>query len=119
LVNFFLKYVIFFLEEFSIYIDYARKLKFTERPDYAYLRKLFRDLFIREGFVFDGVYDWDLKDQEQIEKDAAATTPGGEESTDTSNIAQPSQPAPRRSARQHTRRTAKKKERTKQQTTTT
>lgn len=44
--------------EFVTYFNYVRSLRFDERPDYSYLRKLFRDLFIREGFVYDYVYDW-------------------------------------------------------------
>ena len=28
---------------------YVRSLRFDDKPDYAYLRKLFRDLFVREG----------------------------------------------------------------------
>lgn len=49
-----------FPEEFSTYLRYTRSLRFDERPDYAYLRKLFRDLFLREGFQYDHIYDWTI-----------------------------------------------------------
>lgn len=44
--------------EFSIYLNYTRSLRFDDKPDYGYLRTIFRDLFIREGFRKDYVYDW-------------------------------------------------------------
>ena len=37
-----------FPAEFGTYFQYARSLRFDDKPDYAYLRKLFRDLFARE-----------------------------------------------------------------------
>lgn len=36
--------------EFASYFHYCRSLRFDDRPDYSYLKKTFRDLFIREGF---------------------------------------------------------------------
>lgn len=47
-----------FPNEFAIYLNYARSLRFDDKPDYAYLRKVFRDLFVREGFQNDDVFDW-------------------------------------------------------------
>ncbi|KAL6212733.1 hypothetical protein ACLB2K_017951 [Fragaria x ananassa] len=44
--------------EFSSYFHYCRSLRFAEKPDYFYLKKIFRDLYIREGFQFDHVFDW-------------------------------------------------------------
>ncbi|CAA0394177.1 unnamed protein product [Arabidopsis thaliana] len=44
--------------EFATYIHYCRSLRFDDKPDYVYLKRLFRDLFIREGFQFDFVFDW-------------------------------------------------------------
>ncbi|XP_076922149.1 casein kinase 1-like protein 10 isoform X2 [Bidens hawaiensis] len=44
--------------EFMSYIHYCRSLRFEDEPDYSYLKRLFRDLFIREGYQFDYVYDW-------------------------------------------------------------
>jgi serine/threonine protein kinase len=44
--------------EFATYLNYCRNLKFDEKPDYAYLRRLFRDLFFRQGFAADYRFDW-------------------------------------------------------------
>ncbi|KVH94259.1 Protein kinase, ATP binding site-containing protein [Cynara cardunculus var. scolymus] len=35
--------------EFISYFHYCRSLRFEDKPDYSYLKRLFRDLFIREG----------------------------------------------------------------------
>ena len=50
------------IEELCTYLRYVRRLDFFETPDYNYLRKLFRDLFDRRGYVDDGVFDWSGKD---------------------------------------------------------
>jgi hypothetical protein len=47
--------------EFCTYLNYVRALRFEDKPDYAYLRKLFRDVYSREGFDYDHVYDWTLQ----------------------------------------------------------
>lgn len=44
--------------EFVQYLRYCRGLRFEERPDYSYLRQLFRTLFHEEGFTYDYVFDW-------------------------------------------------------------
>eukprot|EP01051_Picozoa_sp_SAG22_P010686 SAG22_NODE_975_length_6203_cov_25.423001_7_plen_115_part_00 len=44
--------------EFATYLHYCRSLRFDEKPDYAYCKKLFRDLFVKEGYVLDYVFDW-------------------------------------------------------------
>ena len=38
-----------FPPEFTSYFLYVRSLRFEDKPDYSYLKRLFRDLFIREG----------------------------------------------------------------------
>jgi hypothetical protein len=48
-------------EEFAIYMNYCRSLKFEEKPDIGYLRKLFKDLFYRMGYEYDFVFDWMVK----------------------------------------------------------
>ncbi|KVH92983.1 Protein kinase, ATP binding site-containing protein [Cynara cardunculus var. scolymus] len=51
--------------EFASYFHYCRSLKFEDKPDYAYLKKIFRDLFIREGFQFDYIFDWTILKYQQ------------------------------------------------------
>ncbi|XP_044734592.1 casein kinase I isoform X2 [Chrysoperla carnea] len=46
--------------EFPTFFNYCRQLRFEERPEYAYLRQLFRTLFHRKGFTYDYVFDWNL-----------------------------------------------------------
>jgi hypothetical protein len=51
-------------KEFTQYLDYCRKLRFEDKPDYPQLRRMFRNLFIQQGFVYDYIFDWIvLKDQ--------------------------------------------------------
>lgn len=38
-----------FPQEFVTYFNYVRSLRFDEKPDYAFLRRMFRDLFAKEG----------------------------------------------------------------------
>eukprot|EP01116_Phalansterium_solitarium_P022705 TRINITY_DN75_c0_g1_i1.p1 TRINITY_DN75_c0_g1~~TRINITY_DN75_c0_g1_i1.p1 ORF type:complete len:569 (-),score=140.49 TRINITY_DN75_c0_g1_i1:345-2051(-) len=47
-----------FPTEFVSYLKYTKNLRFADKPDYDYLHKLFRELFIRKGYKNDGVYDW-------------------------------------------------------------
>lgn len=49
-----------FPDEFGMYLNYTRALRFDDKPDYAYLRKLFRDLFVREKYQYDHIYDWSI-----------------------------------------------------------
>ena len=48
-------------EEFTTYLQYCRNLKFEERPDYNYMRKIFKDLMYKRGHDYDYQYDWVLK----------------------------------------------------------
>ncbi|AED95058.1 putative protein kinase CK1-CK1 family [Arabidopsis thaliana] len=52
--------------EFVSYFHYCRSLRFDDKPDYSYLKRLFRDLFIREGYQFDYVFDWTVLKYPQI-----------------------------------------------------
>ncbi|KAL4273164.1 hypothetical protein GQ457_13G013970 [Hibiscus cannabinus] len=51
--------------EFASYFHYCRSLRFDDKPDYSYLKRLYRDLFIREGFQFDYVFDWTILKYQQ------------------------------------------------------
>lgn len=44
--------------ELAEYFAYCRGMGFAECPDYGYLRRLFSDLFAREGYAYDLVFDW-------------------------------------------------------------
>jgi len=46
--------------EFVTYLNYCRSLRFEDRPDYAYLRRLLKDLFFRESYQYDFVFDWTI-----------------------------------------------------------
>lgn len=46
--------------EFSTFLTYCRNLKFEEKPDYPYLRNLLRDLFNKNGYEWDHMYDWNI-----------------------------------------------------------
>ncbi|RDX68651.1 Casein kinase 1-like protein 6, partial [Mucuna pruriens] len=52
--------------EFVSYFHYCRSLRFEDKPDYSYLKRLFRDLFIREGYQFDYIFDWTMLKYPQI-----------------------------------------------------
>ena len=47
-------------DDFSIYLNYVRKLGFEETPDYDFLRELFTKVLKSTGEPEDGVYDWML-----------------------------------------------------------
>ncbi|TWU70456.1 hypothetical protein ED733_000368 [Metarhizium rileyi] len=49
------------LEQFVAYITYTRSLGFKDRPNYAYLRRLFRNAFSARGFKYDNIFDWTEK----------------------------------------------------------
>lgn len=63
-----------FPTEFGIFLNYCRALRFDDKPDYSYLRKLFRDLFVREGFQYDYVFDWSVQRGAQDEATAAGSS---------------------------------------------
>lgn len=46
--------------QFASFFNYARNLRFDEKPDYGYLRQLFRNLYHRQGFTYDYIFDWNI-----------------------------------------------------------
>jgi len=50
----------FVAAEFSTYLNNCRSLRFDDKPDYSYLRQLFRNLFHCQGYVYDYIFDWNL-----------------------------------------------------------
>ncbi|RKF56899.1 Casein kinase I-like protein hhp1 [Erysiphe neolycopersici] len=67
-----------FPAEFTVYLNYARSLRFDDKPDYSYLRKIFRDLFVREGYQYDYVFDWTVYKYQKTQQ-AANTQQAQEE----------------------------------------
>ena len=49
------------LGEFATYLNFCRSLRFEDKPDYPYLRELFRGLFHKLGYTYDYVFDWSAK----------------------------------------------------------
>lgn len=46
------------LEEFLIYLRNVKQLKFDNKPDYLRYRKLFKDLFYKNEYQHEIVFDW-------------------------------------------------------------
>uniref|UniRef100_H0XN06 non-specific serine/threonine protein kinase n=1 Tax=Otolemur garnettii TaxID=30611 RepID=H0XN06_OTOGA len=64
-----------FPEEFSMYLNYCRGLRFEETPDYMYLRQLFRILFKTLNLQYDFVFDWTILAQRAVQQ---ATSSSGQ-----------------------------------------
>jgi len=47
-------------QEFATFLNYTRGLRFEDKPDYSYLRKLFSAIVAKEGIVFDYMFDWTM-----------------------------------------------------------
>jgi hypothetical protein len=56
--------------EFATYLNYVRSLRFDDKPDYAYLRRIMRELFYRKGYQNDFVFDWTILNYHDVEKNA-------------------------------------------------
>lgn len=58
-----------FPAEFATFLRYSQNLEFIETPDYDYLKTLFRNLFRRNGFKNDLIFDWMLLQSQIITQD--------------------------------------------------
>jgi hypothetical protein len=47
-------------KEFSTFLTYVKSLLFEETPNYKYLKRLLRKLFVESGYDFDYNYDWNV-----------------------------------------------------------
>ena len=45
-------------KEFKVYMDYVKSLDFAEKPNYNYIYNLFTQLFKKQNYAYDGIYDW-------------------------------------------------------------
>ncbi|CAN6463024.1 unnamed protein product [Victoria cruziana] len=53
--------------EFASYFHYCHSMTFDQRPDYGFLKRLFRAWFTREGYEFDYVFDWTILKYQQAQ----------------------------------------------------
>lgn len=67
--------------EFASYFHYCHSLTFDQRPDYGFLKRLFRELFIREGYEFDYVFDWTILKYQQSQSSKGQQRPAPAESS--------------------------------------
>lgn len=51
--------------EFEVLMNYARGLKFEDRPDYSYIKRLLKELYVRMGF------DQNLEKQDTLEQNTS------------------------------------------------
>ncbi|KAK7465287.1 serine/threonine protein kinase [Stygiomarasmius scandens] len=63
--------------EFGTFLSYTRALRFDDKPDYSYARNLFRDLFVREGYQYDYVFDWSVQKTPGDGADSSKGVSGG------------------------------------------
>jgi len=56
-------------QEFAVYMDYVKNLEFTAVPDYKFLKRLFRTLFIKNRYLLDYNYDWVYLEQERLKRE--------------------------------------------------
>ncbi|XP_027189057.1 uncharacterized protein [Cicer arietinum] len=61
--------------EFASYFHYCRSLTFDQRPDYVYLKRLFRELFTSKGYVSDYLFDWTILKYQQMQQTKAQSQP--------------------------------------------
>ena len=63
-----------FPAEFRSYFEHIRSLRFDDRPDYDYIKRLFRELFFRKGFSYDNIFDWE--ELSMAQQRGGASAPG-------------------------------------------
>jgi serine/threonine protein kinase len=44
--------------EFATYFRRIKALEFEDEPEYSEYRRMFRELFMSQGYVYDGIFDW-------------------------------------------------------------
>lgn len=45
----------------ATYMNYCRKISFEETPNYAFLRRLFKELYAKCCFEHDYLFDWTVQ----------------------------------------------------------
>jgi len=68
-----------FPPEFVTYLTCCRSLRFEDRPDYTHLKRLLKDLFFREGYQYDFVFDWTILNFNNEKQQATRAKDGDDE----------------------------------------
>lgn len=63
--------------QFVTYLNYCRSIGFEDKPDYQYLRQMFRQLFVSKHYVMDFVYDWVLMKRQSAPEETSASYGSG------------------------------------------
>ncbi|OHT14181.1 Casein kinase I isoform delta-like protein [Tritrichomonas foetus] len=61
--------------EFSQFLAEVRELEFSEEPNYAKYRRMFRDLFMKKGYIYDYIFDWTKPDDTKPRSKSAKKPP--------------------------------------------
>ena len=49
------------IDEFKMYFEHVKSLRFADCPNYSYLKSLFKDLFLRLNYTYDNIlFDWEI-----------------------------------------------------------
>ena len=65
--------------EFASYLNYCRSLRFEDRPDYSHLRKMFKELLVKEGFEYDYAFDWVIMNDKLVNQNVLTMVDNGDD----------------------------------------
>lgn len=65
--------------EFASYLNYCRSLRFEDRPDYSHLRKMFKELLVKEGYEYDYAFDWVIMNEKLVNQNVLTMVDNGED----------------------------------------
>jgi len=65
--------------EFASYLNYCRSLRFEDRPDYSHLRKMFKELLVKEGYEYDYAFDWVIMNEKLVNQNVLTMVDNGDD----------------------------------------
>jgi hypothetical protein len=54
-------------------------LRFEDRPDYSHLRKMFKELLVKEGYEYDYAFDWVIMNEKLVNQNVLTMVDNGED----------------------------------------
>ena len=66
-------------QEFACFLNYCRSLRFEDRPDYSHLRKMFKELLVKDGYEYDYAFDWVIMNDKLINPSALTLVDNGDD----------------------------------------